>query len=139
MKYGVQAIGIVYRGKQALDGVLTRYIPGRELTKEIALMIKKSPHFNQVRVVLLDETKIPRDNQLDEYELFENTGKPVLAMCKDREMDERFMFNWRSWTVTSAGLSENDATQVLNNSTISEDYPEVLRVANLVSSGLQNL
>ena len=136
---GFRIIGVVFKGNMFLDGVLSSYAGmNQDLNVIVSRMIKASKHFNQIRVIIYDEDSSLSLN-LDPWILFENTGKPVLSLIKDEEIDERFMFNWKSWTVFSAGLGKNDASKVLDVSTRDGEYPEVLRIAELISKGLHNL
>jgi endonuclease V-like protein UPF0215 family len=57
----------------------------------------------------------------------------------NKEIDERYMFKWRNWTIYSAGLGKKDAIKVLDTSTQDNDYPEVLRISNLISKALHNI
>lgn len=136
---GLQAVGVVFKGNKALDGVLTSLIHCKDMTLEVEKMMKASKHFNQIRVVLYNKTEIPGDYLLDPYKLFELTGKPTLCLCKGVKLDERFMLRWNSWVIYSAGLGENDAVKVLDISSRDNIYPEVLRVSSLVSHGLHNI
>lgn len=136
---GLQVVGIVFKGNKSLDGVLSTHLVNEEdLTIEVSDMIEKSKHYNQIRVVIYDEETLSPAS-LDPFVLLERTGKPILSLSKGARLDERFMFKWRSWTVFSAGLGKKDALEVLDVSTREDDYPEALRVANLVSKGLHNI
>lgn len=136
---GLQVVAIVFKGNQALNGTLTSFFRNKDITIETGKMIIDSKHYNQIRVVLFNKNTIPRNFILKPYKLFELTEKPVLCLCKDKNIDDRFMFNWNSWVIYSAGLGKNDAIKVLNASIRKSKYPEVLRVAELVSNNLHNL
>jgi endonuclease V-like protein UPF0215 family len=136
---GLQVVGVVFKGNKSLDGVITTHLVNeQDLTIHVSDMIKKSKHYNQIRVIIYDEETLPSAS-LDPFLLFESTEKPVLSLSKSDRLDERFMFKWKAWTIFSAGLGKKDALGVLDVSTREDNYPEVLRVANLVSKGLHNI
>ncbi len=140
MHKGYLIIGVVFKGKMFLDGVFTSHASeGENLNLDVCRMIRDSKHFNQIRVIIFNNNSIPPNESLDPFFLFEETGKPVLQLFKDKEIDERYMFNWRSWIIYSAGLGKKDAIKVLDTSARDIDYPEVLRISNLISKGLHNI
>jgi endonuclease V-like protein UPF0215 family len=137
--HGIQGVSVVFKGNQTLDGILTSFFQNKDLTIETGKMIIDSKHFNQIRVILFNKKSIPNDFILHPYKLYELTNKPVLCLCKDKEIDDRFMFIWDSWVIFSAGLGKNDAIKVLNASIRKNNYPEVLRIAELVANSLHNI
>jgi endonuclease V-like protein UPF0215 family len=129
-------VGVVYRGRLGLDGVLSCYSASPDLAGAAAAMIRGSPHFNQVRVIAADMDRLPPGASLDLEALASGTGKPVLGLTRDRgELDERHMFLWRGYTVTSVGLRRGDAERVLDSCS-ADGYPEALRVASMVAGEL---
>jgi endonuclease V-like protein UPF0215 family len=135
--YGV--IGAVFRGKLWLDGVMSIYASGDDLSGEIAEMVKTSRHFGQVRVILLDEAMLPNIVAIDPFLISESTSRPVLYLHDSAgEIDERYMFNWRGKQVTSIGLREVDAVKILDTVT-SDGTPEALRVASMIANNLEGL
>jgi endonuclease V-like protein UPF0215 family len=131
-------VGAVFRGSLFLDGVMSRGVKGNSITYEISDMIKTSKHYGQVRVILIDESILPVGVSVDPYFISEFTGKPVLYLHGSvLEIDERYMFKWCGRFVTSIGLSELDASNVLNASS-KECVPEALRVASMVAASLSD-
>ena len=57
----VDVIGVVYRGGYWIDGVMRTEvtIDGMDATKNIAEMIKKAPHYAELRIVILDGLPSP--------------------------------------------------------------------------------
>jgi endonuclease V-like protein UPF0215 family len=140
MHKGYLAIGVVFRGKMFLDGVFTSHASeGESLNLDVCRMIRDSKHFNQIRVIIFENNCVPPNESLDPFFLFEETGKPVLQLSMNKEIDERYMFKWRNWTIYSAGLGKKDAIKVLDTSTQDNDYPEVLKISNLISKALHNI
>ena len=132
-------VGVVYRGRLGLDGVLSCSSASRDLAGAAAAMIRGSAHFNQVRVIAVDMDRLPPGASLGLEALASGTGKPVLGLTRARgELDERYMFLWRGYTVTSVGLGWGDAERVLDVCSV-EGYPEALRVASMVAGELSLL
>jgi len=137
---GYQAVGVIFKRNMFLDGVFTSHVrEGENLDLNVSRMIRDSKHFNQIRVIIFENDSIPPKENLDPFFLFEETGKPVLQLSKNKAIDERYMFRWRYWTVYSAGLGKKDAIKVLDTSTRDVDYPEVLRISNLILRALHNI
>ncbi len=129
-------VGVLYRGRLAVDGVLCRVSASPALTAAAAAMMRDSVHFNQIRVAAVDLDRLPAGAGLDLDALAEGTGKPVLGLTRaGGGLDERRMFMWRGYTVTSAGLRRGDAERVLDTCS-GDGYPEALRVAAMVAGGL---
>lgn len=129
-------VGVVYRGRLAVDGVLCSVSASPDLTGAAVDMIRGSDHFNQVRVLAVDMDGLPPGAGMDLDGLAGGTGKPVLGLTlAPVELDERFMFPWRGHTVTSVGLGRGDGEGVLETCS-SEGIPEALRVASMVAENL---
>ena len=129
-------VGVVYRGRLGLDGVLCCSSSSPDLTGAAASMIRGSAHFNQIRVIAVDMDRLPPGAVVELDALASGTGKPVLGLTSaGGELDERYMFLWRGHTVTSMGLGRGDAERVLETCSV-EGYPEALRVASLVAEEL---
>ncbi len=132
-------VGVVYRGRLALDGVLCCSSVSPDLTGAAESMIRDSAHFNQVRVIAADMDRLPPGASLDLDALASGTGKPVLGLTRaSGDLDERYMFLWRGLTVTSMGLGRGDAEKVLDTCSV-DGYPEALRAASLVAEELSLL
>jgi endonuclease V-like protein UPF0215 family len=129
-------LGVVYRGRLGVEGVVGCGPCVGDAVRVISEAVLGSPHYGQVRVILVDLTRLPGGFTLDPFRLAEWTRKPVLALGRgDAEVDPRSMFRWGDYTVTSAGLMEGDAQRVLDAVSV-DGYPEALRVAWLVAGAL---
>lgn len=137
-------VGVVYRGRLGAEGVVGCSRCRGDVVGAVAEAVKASPHYGQVRVILLDLDRLPAGCALDPFRLAGGAGRPVLALGPgDAEVDGRHMFVWGGRTVASAGLVEEDARGVLEEASV-DGYPEALRVAWLVagavaSAGLHNV
>ncbi|MCW4051390.1 MAG: hypothetical protein NWE89_16835 [Candidatus Bathyarchaeota archaeon] len=133
---GFVVVGVVYRGRLAVDGVISCLTESHELTDAIVGMVVSSRHLNQIRVIILDVDCLPEVVSVDPFRLAEGVGKPVLLL-QDAPVavDERFMFMWGGRWVTCVGLVEGDASRVLDVSGF-DGVVEALRVASLVVDGI---
>jgi len=129
-------VGVVYRGGLAVDGVLCRVSGSPDLAAAAVDMIRESVHFNQIRVAAVDLDGLPPESSLDLDALASGTDKPVLGLTRSGgEIDERHMFRWRGYSVTSVGLRRRNAEGVLDVCSV-DGVPEALRVASMVASRL---
>jgi len=162
----VDVIGVVYRGGQWLDGVMRTEVAvdGMDATEKIASMIKKSPHYNQIRVVVLDGITFAGFNVVDINELFKRVDLPVIAVTREKpdlaqikKALENLPEGERRWNAIEsagkiikvrtrnteeavymqiAGISQKDAEEILRNTSTRSNIPEALRVAHIIASGL---
>ena len=77
-------VGTVFRGGDWMDGVLRSDITkdGLDATDIISKMIKKSKHYGQIRVVMLDGITYAGFNVVDIEELYGETGIPVIVVMR---------------------------------------------------------
>jgi len=159
-------IGVVYRGGQWLDGIMRTQveIDGLDATEKIATMIKDSPHYEQIRVIMLDGVTFAGFNIVDIKELFQKTGLPVITVTREKPNFEdirkalrnlsHYKERWKAMKnageifrvqtregeepvhVGVAGISESDAEKILKKTSTRSNVPEALRVAHIIASGL---
>jgi len=162
----VDVVGVVYRGGYWLDGVMRTEVTvdGMDATERIAGMIKKAPHYEEVRVVILDGITFAGFNVVDINKLFEMVSLPVIAVAlekpdleKIRKALESLPQCERRWQAIEsagkiievqtrdtgetvytqiAGVSEEDAEKILRSTSTRSNIPEALRVAHTIASGL---
>ena len=74
-----EVVGVVFRGGYWLDGVMhTRIdIDGMDATDKLAMMVNGSPHYGQLRVIMLNGITFAGFNVVDTLELFELTDIPI--------------------------------------------------------------
>lgn len=165
----VIVVGVVFRGGYWLDGVMcTRItVDAMDATEKIATMVLGSPHYKQLRVIMLNGITFAGFNVVDIQELYEKTGLPVIAVTHKKpdfkkirsalknlpQSDER----WRAildagelyWMVLRdaktplyfevEGISPEAAKDVLRLTATRSVLPEALRVAHLVASGISSI
>jgi len=162
----VDVVGIVYRGGYWLDGFMrTRVrVDGLDATEKLAEMITSSPHYAQLRVIMLNGVTLAGFNVVDIEELCQRVKLPVVAVTRDKpnfEDIKKALQNlphseqrWRAIEragrmikvrtrngeepiyVHVAGLSEEAAVRILKSTSTRSNVPEALRVAHIIASGL---
>jgi endonuclease V-like protein UPF0215 family len=162
----VPVIGVVFRGGYWLDGVMHTKIKvdGFDATHKIASMIIHSPHYKQLRVIMLNGITFAGFNVVDIKKLHSKTKLPVIAVTRDRpnftEIHEALAHLSRSeerWKaimsaseifeastrskgekiyVQACGILEEDARKILKLTSTRSNIPEALRVAHLIASGV---
>jgi len=162
----VDVVGVVYRGGFWLDGVMRAEvtIDGMDATEKIAAMIKKSPHYEELRVVILNGITFAGFNVVDINKLFKMVNLPVIAVTRgkpDLEKIGKALENlpecerrWRAIESAGkiievqtrnteeavymqiAGVSQEDAEKIMKSTSTRSNIPEALRVAHIIASGL---
>lgn len=162
-------VGVVFRGGLWLDGVMHTHVAvdGFDATRKIAAMVRGSPHYKQLRVIMLNGVTVAGFNVVDIKRLNVRTGLPVLAVTREkpnfREIHEalknlpRCEERWKLMSnagglvevstrskrdrvfVQVAGILEDDAVRVLRLTSTRSGLPEPLRVAHLVASGVSDV
>jgi len=161
----VDLIGVVYRGGYWLEGVMRTEIEvdGMDATEKIATMVRASPHYNQLRVIMLDGITFAGFNIVDITELFQKVKLPVIAIVREkpnleeiRKALENLPEPEKRWAAVknagklskvrtrgaegtvymqTAGISQVDAETIVRNTSLRSNIPEALRVAHIIASG----
>jgi hypothetical protein len=165
----VDVVGVVYRGGYWLDGVMRTKveIDGMDATEKIASMIKSSPHYKQLRVVMLDGITLAGFNVVDIQRLFKEVDLSVITVTRERpslaevkmalenlpEHEKRWQAVKDAGEITKvytrndeeavymqiAGISKSDAEKILKKTSTRSNVPEALRVAHIIASGLTQI
>jgi endonuclease V-like protein UPF0215 family len=82
----VPVVGVVFRGGYLLDGVMHTNvkIDGLDATKKITSMIINSPHYKQLRVIMLNGITFAGFNVVDIKELNAKIKLPVIAVTREK-------------------------------------------------------
>ena len=157
----IQVVGVVYRGSRWLEGVMRTTVPPevRDLTPRITKMVTSSPHYPQLRVIVLDEL-ITRSGYADIEALSKKTKVPVIAVARQKipvrrltdapmRLPERTMkalgslpcTRWKAggktFFVYSAGLGKVNLEELLEVCASKEGLPEAARVARITAFALE--
>lgn len=159
-------VGVVYRGGYWFEGVMhtTITIDGLDATEKMAAMVKNSPYYQELRVIILDGITFAGFNVVDISNLSCMTGLPVISVVRAKpDLDEirtalknlpNFEERWNAMENAGELLSvetrngENpvyvqtvdilfeDAKKILKATSTRSNIPEALRVAHIIASGL---
>jgi len=162
----VDVVGVVFRGGRWLDGFMhTRVqVDGNDATEKLAEMITHSPHYPQLRVIMLNGVTLAGFNIVDIKEFHEKVKLPIIAVTRDKpdfedikkalknlpESEKRWKAIERAGKMIKvhtrekeepiyvhvAGVSEETAKRILRNTSTRSNIPEALRVAHIIASGL---
>lgn len=162
----VPVVGVVFRGGYWLDGVMHTKIAvdGFDATDKISSMITNSPHYKQLRVIMLNGITFAGFNIVDIKTLNAETSLPVIAVTREkpnlveiREALKHLLKSEERWNAVLsageifeaitrhekeriymqvAGISEDDAQKILRLTSTRSNIPEALRVAHLIASGI---
>jgi len=162
----VDVVGIVFRGGYWLDGVMRTEIEvdGLDATEKIASMITESPHYKQLRIIMLSGITFAGFNVVDIKELYNKTGLPVIVLTRNlpkmeeiRQALENLPEKEKRWKailnageifevqtregeepiyMQIAGIEREDAEKIVKITSTRSNIPEPLRVAHIIASGL---
>ncbi|MGA2310480.1 MAG: DUF99 family protein [Candidatus Bathyarchaeia archaeon] len=158
-------VGVVFRGGYWLDGVLSTKVKvdGFDATDNISSMIVESPHYHQVRIIMLDGVTFGGFNIVNIKELNVLTKLPVIVVTRDKPDFREIHAALRNlpriaerWVAVQdagqifevqtrsrgervymelCGIHEGDARRIVQLTSTRSNIPEALRVAHLVASG----
>jgi endonuclease V-like protein UPF0215 family len=119
-------IGVVFRGSLYIDGVLRRRIRNwdGEAIKRLAKSIRASPHFGQLRVIIIQDSPEMRKANIEAESLHELTGLPVIALSEDAMVFRAY------------GLDSSTASNILRRIQGPEGLPEALKVAKIFAEAM---
>jgi hypothetical protein len=157
-------VGVVFRGGCSIDGVMHTHvsIDGFDATDNIVSMITGSPHRKQLRLVMLNGITFAGFNVVDIKRLNAATKLPVIALTDTKpdlnaihaalknlskteerwktilEAGEIHEVNCRGKRLymVLAGVSLADAQEIVELTSTRSCFPEPLRVAHLIASGI---
>jgi len=163
----VIVVGVVFRGGLWLEGVMhtTVDIDGSNATEQLGKMINNSPHCRQLRLVMLNGITLGGFNLVNIKLLHSVTSLPILALTRDKpnldsirsalahlpKIDERWGIveaageiyeitnKGANLYMETAGISLSDAKKIVELASTRSSFPEPLRIAHLVASGVSNI
>lgn len=162
----IMIVGTVFRGGDWLDGVLRSEITrdGNDATELIGQMVKKSKHYRQLRIIMLDGVTYGGFNVVDIIKLNKETGLPVIVVMRSypdfekiraalkhfSDGEERFKLIEKSGRIEklvtkevnnpiyiqTAGIGIKTAKKIVKLTSTRSNIPEPLRVAHLIATGI---
>jgi endonuclease V-like protein UPF0215 family len=169
VKGQVPVIGVVFRGGYWLDGVMHTEIAvdGFDATDKISSMITSSPHYKQLRVIMLNGITFAGFNIVNVKRLNTATKLPIVTVTREkpdlvkiREALQNLSRSEERWRailsagetievstrnakakvyIQTSGVSKEDAQKILRLTSTRSNIPEALRVAHLIASGISHL
>jgi endonuclease V-like protein UPF0215 family len=160
---------VVFRGGYWLDGVMHTKIAvdGFDATQKISAMITSSPHFRQLRVIMLNGITFAGFNIVDVKALNAATRLPVITVTREKPNLEKIRKALKNLSNTeerwnailsggetievstrnekakvymqTVGVSIEDAQKILRLTSTRSYVPEALRVAHLIASGISSI
>ena len=165
----VLIVGVVFRGGYWLDGVMHTAIlvDGCDATENISNMVTDSPHYEELRVIMLNGITFAGFNVVDIKALNAATGLPVVAVTREKpdllriqralkhlpRSEERWKAVLNAGEIAeistrnknekvylhTAGVSLIEAEKIVRLTSTRSNIPEALRVAHLVASGISDV
>jgi endonuclease V-like protein UPF0215 family len=165
----VPVVGVVFRGGYWFDGIMHTKIDvdGFDATDRIASMITRSPHYKQLRVIMLNGITFAGFNIVDVEALSVTTKLPAITvthkkpdLSEIRQALKNLPHSEERWKtilkagipivvstrnmkakvyIQAVGISKEDAQKILRLTSTRSNIPEALRVAHLIASGISGL
>ncbi|RMF55551.1 DUF99 family protein [Candidatus Woesearchaeota archaeon] len=155
----VLVIGTMYRGGDFMDGLVSCWVTkdGNDSTEKISEMINKSKFKPQLQLIMLDGIAVGGFNVVDLKELSIKTGLPVINVIRNYPdykkifsalkkigQEEKIKLIEKAGEVHKVndiyvqltGISLEDAKEFLRISCVRGNYPEPIRIAHLIGSGI---
>jgi len=157
-------VGAIMRGAHQLDGVLSTRITidGWDVTDKIIKMIKKSSHYYQLRIIMLNGVTFAGFNVVDLEKLYKTLELPIIVVIRKKpdlsEFKKALMHldDWKDrWNLIEKleepkpvdtkygttyyqkiGISDDDAKDIIKRTAINSRIPEPVRVAHLIAMGV---
>lgn len=160
-------VGVVFRGGHWLDGFMHTQVQvdGMDATEKLTRMITESPHYQQLRVIMLNGVTLAGFNIVDLAELHKKTKLPVIAVTRDspdfedirkalRNLSQKEA-RWKAIEkagrihevctregeapvfVHAVGISKRMTERIMKSTSTRSNIPEPLRVAHIIASGLR--
>lgn len=157
-------IGVVMRGGEYIECVLRNQVTvdGDDATYVCKQMIEGTRYRKQLKAMMIDGISLGGFNVIDIEELNSDTNLPIITVTRDEpdfeEIKHALQKNFEDWKerwnlmrkgelyklktlynpiyVKCAGVSFDEAKEIINVSTIRGVIPEPIRVAHLIASGV---
>ncbi len=155
----VLVLGTIYRGGDFMDGLVSCYVDkdGSEATDKIIEMINNTKFKPQLQYILLDGIAVGGFNVIDVEKLSKETSLPVIVVIrsypnfkeiidalKKLKMEKKIKLIEKAGEVIKIGkiyvqltnIDEKEAEKLLKILCTHSYFPEPIRVAHIIGSGL---
>ncbi len=162
-------VGAIYRGGSHLDGLISTKIKvdGLDSTEKLTECIKKSKHYDQLRIIMLNGITLGGFNIVDINKLFSDTELPVISIVRQNPnltLIQKALENFQDSRIRldlikkagrinrleiqnnitqgilhyqMAGIENEIAEKIIKLTSTRSIVPEPLRAADLICSGLK--
>ena len=155
----VLVIGTMYRGGDFMDGLVSCWVTrdGNDATEKLINMINNSKFKPQLQLIMLDGIAVGGFNVVDLNDLSEKTNLPVINVIRNYpNYEEMFdalkkikqeekidlikkageVHKVNNIYVQLTNIPLEDAKQILKITCVHGNYPEPIRIAHLIGSGI---
>ncbi len=136
-------VGVIFRGNTCFEGLIKFEVKDEsDINEEIIKALKASPHFKQLRIIILSKNVLA-GKKIDLQKIYEETKLPVMIVCKRRNLLGREGFSTikidkRKVYVKTVGLNQALTKEVLKNFSLKKFcFPEPLRVSFLIAKAFR--
>jgi endonuclease V-like protein UPF0215 family len=133
-------IGVIFRGNICLEGLIKLEAAYNiNVTEEIIKVLKSSPHFKQLRIIMLNKDVLIGE-KIDLQKIYEETRLPVIVFYRGKILKKGFSaikINKRKIYFKAVGLNQDLIKEVLKNFSLKKGFPEPLRVAFLIAKAFK--
>ena len=157
-----KVIGVVFRGASFLDGLISFdvTVDGNDATDKIIKSVKKSRHYGQLGIIMIDGIALAGFNVVDIHRLSATLKLPIIVVTRKKpdienikrilsRLDKRkveliedagqpveFIEQNKRIYFQYSGISEDIAKNILSMTCIHGLIPEPIRIAHLIASGI---
>jgi len=157
-----KVIGVVFRGAAFLDGLISFdvTVDGSDATDKISKAVKKSRHYGQLGIIMIDGIALAGFNVINIEKLSKRLGLPVIVVTRKKpdikkikrilsrlSMEKVKLIEEAGQPVAYesigkkiyfqyAGISEEVAKEILDMTCIHGLIPEPIRIAHIIASGI---
>ncbi|MGC9079597.1 MAG: DUF99 family protein [Nanopusillaceae archaeon] len=157
-------VGVIMRGYKQIDGVLSNKIKvnGFDVNDKIIEMIKRTKHYNQLRVIMTNGVSFGGFNLIDFEYLYRNLNLPIISVVRKKPNLENFLISAKktddherrieiikkypepSYVETkygkvyfqSYGIDIDTAKKIIKLTARYSRIPEPVRIAHLIAMGI---
>jgi uncharacterized protein len=157
-------IGVVMRASGYIEGIIKKEIriDGSDATNLVIDMITHTRHRKQLKAMMLDGVALGGFNIVDIDKVFDETSLPVVTVTRDKPNFEKIKTalqgHFEDWKdrydlitrgelfeletsynpifVKCAGVSFEEAKEIITLATIRGVIPEPIRIAHIIASGI---
>jgi endonuclease V-like protein UPF0215 family len=153
--------GVVYRGTEFIEDIQSEEVEvdGEDATDRVLQLVEKFSNQKQIKAILLDGIAFGGFNILNIHRISRESGKPVVAVTKNRPDREKFrdaMESTGNYTevfeelddpvelelkegncfIQFSGCSREEAEEFVRKNIVHGQVPESIRVADMVGRAL---